>query len=353
MNVLITGACGVTSRAVARSLHMSSQFADIRLVGTDICENRYGVREGLFEKIYRVPLWNSPDYMTIIGEICTRAEIDMAIVIPEPEVLMWSESVDIVPALLPPPKLGRIALSKSDLFDVLAGTGLVPSYRIYTRDDILEGKADEFEIRPYWLRDCSPGATSGKGAIKVVESAEARAWAFLQKEVTMFMASEYLPGRNLACCMLFYDDELLKCACAERIKYFAGHLVLSGITGNAREGRLINDDRVRATAEECVRLISKKTNEILRGLLTVDLKENCDGVPLVTEINLRHVAFTSAFSAGGVNMAEAQLLATMGLSDKIDTKDVTFPSGNLFLRDIDGLPLWIQNWKEPQLGWTF
>lgn len=329
---------------------MSRYFTDIRLVGTDICENFYGIMEGLFEKIYRVPLWKNPDYVPILAEICEREEIDLAVVVPEPEVLMWSESVDLVPAFLPPPKLGRIALSKSALFDTLADTGLVPAHRIYTRADVLEGKADEFELRPYWLRDCSPGTTSAKGAIKVVEPAEAKAWALLQKEVAVFMASEYLPGRNLACCMLFYDDELLKFVCAERLEYFASHLVLSGITGNTCKGRLINDERVCAIAEKCVRMVAQKTGEPLRGLLTVDLRENRDGIPLVTEINLRHVAFTSAFAAGGANMAEAQLFATLGLSNKIASKEVRFPPGNLFLRDIDGLPLWVENWQNLQLG---
>ncbi len=350
MNILITGACGVTSRAVARSLRKSTFFADARLVGTDICDNLYGIREGIFEKIYKVPLCNSADYMPILGTICEHERIDHAIVIPEPEVLAWSESTAPVPVLLPPPKLARIALSKSALYDTLGDTGLAPYYRIYTREEILEGKADAFDTRPYWIRDCSPGSTSAKGALKVDGPAEAKAWALLQKDVTVFMASEYLPGHNFACCMLFQDDELLKFVCAERTKYFAGHLVLSGISGNTCQGRLINDKRVSATAEECVRHIARDTGEPLTGLFTVDMRENREGAPLVTEINLRHVAFTSAFTAGGANMAEAQLLATMGHGDKIDRKEVRFPPGNLFLRDIDGLPQWFENWQDPQVG---
>ncbi len=329
---------------------MSQFFSDVRLVGTDICDNLYGIREGLFEKIYRVPHWTSPDYMPILGTICEQERIDHAIVIPEPEVLAWSKSIAPVPALLPPPKLSRIALSKTATFVTLAGTGLVPSYRIYSREEILEGKADTFETRPYWIRDCSPGSTSAKGALKIVAPEEAKAWALLHKDVTEFMASEYLPGQNFACCMLFQDNELLKFVCAERIKYFAGHLFLSGISGNTCEGRLINDTRVRAVAEECVRLIARNTGEPLTGLFTVDMRENQAGAPLVTEINLRHVAFTSAFAAGGANMAEAQLLATMGLNDKIDRKEVRFPPDNLFLRDIDGPPLWVEKWQDPQVG---
>jgi len=89
--------------------------------------------EGLFEKTYRVPLWNGSDYVSILHDICERERIDLGIVTPEPEVLAWSESIDVVPALLPPPKLGRIVLSKRILVETIANSGRVPSYSIYTR----------------------------------------------------------------------------------------------------------------------------------------------------------------------------------------------------------------------------
>ncbi len=347
MNILVTGACGVTSRAIARSLRMSTYFGASRLIGTDICENLFGVREGLFDKIFKVPRWDDRDYLPLMEAILEREQVHAAVVIPEPEVLLWSECMDRVPVLLPPPRLARLAISKSSLYHALTGTGLVPSYRIVSRAEILQGRRVELPM-PFWLRDCTPGSTSGRGALKVHDTDEARAWALLQKEVRFFMASEFLPGRNLACCLLFDDNELVKWACAERLTYFGGHLVLSGITGNTSKGRLVNDDRARTAAEKCLRLLARATGERLEGLFTVDLREDNRGRPLVTEVNLRHVAFTSAFAQAGVNMAEAQLLATLGLGHRISREEVLFPDNNLFLRDIDGLPQWESCWR-PQM----
>jgi hypothetical protein len=47
-------------------------------------------------------------------------------------------------------------------------------------------------------------------------------------------------------------------------------------------------------------------------------------------------------------MAEAQL--RNNVLDKIDRKEVRFHPDNLFLRDIDGPPLWVENWQDPQVG---
>jgi hypothetical protein len=55
------------------------------------------------------------------------------------------------------------------------------------------------------------------------------------------MASEFLPGRNLACLLLFHAGRLIKLGCYERLVYFMGHTALSGVTGNIAQGRLIND----------------------------------------------------------------------------------------------------------------
>ena len=53
LNILVTGACGVTPRAIARSLRASSHFPDARLVGADRGGNWYGFYEGLYERVYR------------------------------------------------------------------------------------------------------------------------------------------------------------------------------------------------------------------------------------------------------------------------------------------------------------
>jgi hypothetical protein len=61
---------------------------------------------------------------------------------------------------------------------------------------------------------------------------------------------------------------------------------------------------------------SEKNGEPLSGLITVDLRENRNGVPL-----------RLAGQYGGSSVS----CSTMGRSDKIGRKETRFPSGNLFL----------------------
>jgi carbamoyl-phosphate synthase large subunit len=129
-----------------------------------------------------------------------------------------------------------------------------------------------------------------------------------------------------------------------------GHLAVSGITGNINRGRLINDERARTLAEQAARFLSGLTGEPAHGLLTVDLREDQTGALKVTEINVRHVAATSAFAAGGANMAEAQVLATLGRLDEIGEPVPHFPDDNIILRDIDGVPLWLTDYRELAVG---
>jgi carbamoyl-phosphate synthase large subunit len=164
------------------------------------------------------------------------------------------------------------------------------------------------------------------------------------------MVSEYLPGRNLACCLLFYHGEIVKAICAERISYFMSHLVPSGVTGNTSEGRVFFSNELVATAESAVRLVAEKTGETMNGIVTVDLKEADSGDPLVTEVNLRHVAFTSAFTQAGANMAEAHLLATLGMVEAIDKEPPQINSKNRFFRDIDGLPVFVNQFVVTPVG---
>ena len=350
MNILITGACGVAPRAIARSLRMSRIFGGATLIGTDRGGNWYGFYEGLYQRVYRVPEPRDPSYASTIAEICEREAIDVAMVVPEAEVVYWSRRDFPVPTLLPSGSFADVAISKRNLYDALRQTDLIPKYSVVTRDDLVARRGLELVAAEVWLRAYADASSSGAGAIKVAEPEQAYAWAYLNPSIGSFMASEHLPGRNLACCMLFVDDALLKVACYERVEYFIGHLVMSGVTGHISRGRLVNDERTRAVSEEAVRIIAKQLGERAHGLLTVDLREDADGAPKVTEINIRHVAGTSALAAGGANMSEAQVLASLGRLDEIGEVVPTFADDNAILRDIDGEPLWISPFEVPEVG---
>jgi carbamoyl-phosphate synthase large subunit len=350
VRILITGACGVTPRAIARSLRISPRLGTATLIGTDRGGNWYGFYEGLYDRIYRVPDTADPRYVAAIGEICTKESIGVAIVSPEAEVRFWSGREFPVPTLLPSSRIVGVAISKKSLYDSLQGSGLIPSYTIVSRTDLLVRRGLDFTQGPVWLRDFADASSSGIGSIKVGDAEQAYAWAYLHPAIAEYMVAEFLPGRNFACNILFQDDALLKVACYERLEYFGGHLIVSGVSGNISRGTLVNDPRLLTVAEQAIRAIVAQHDEVAHGLFTVDLREAADGSPKVTEINIRHTAATSALAAGGANLAEAQVLAALGRHDEIGDVVVSFTEDNVILRDIDGPPLLLTHRAELEVG---
>jgi len=339
LRILITGACGVTPRAIARSLSLSPRLRGATLIGTDRGGNWYGFHEGLYDRVYLVPSADDPRYAAMIADVCDREAIDVAVVSPEAEVLFWSSREFPVPTLLPSPRVAAIAISKRNLYEALESTGLIPWYATVSRDELLDGRGLDLGTGPVWLRDFSDASSSGIGSIKVASAEEAAAWAVLNPGIADYMVAGYLPGRNFACCVVFDRGELVKVAIYERVEYFMGHLVISGVSGNIARGRLVNDRRVRVAAEEAVRAVAARFEEPAHGLFTVDLREAADGSPKVTEINVRHTAATSALAAGGANMAEAQVLVSLGRRGEAGETVVTLKEDAVILRDIDGPPL--------------
>ena len=166
LKILVTGACGVTSRSVVRSLNLSPVYRDkCEFIGTDVCNLEYGLYEGLYEKVYRVPYFNDPGYRDAMERIIAENELEYAIVIPEPEMLEWCERPFDVKFHRIPPKFGRSVLSKKNLYDNLAGLPIVPKYQILSRSEIMEHPDRVGLLYPFWVRDFAEGSTSGKGSL--------------------------------------------------------------------------------------------------------------------------------------------------------------------------------------------
>lgn len=352
LRLLVTGACGVTSRSVVRSLMISKVFKnEIEFIGTDVCDNLYGIYEKLYSRVYYVPAFNDMHYREVMEEIIEKEQIDAAIIIPEPEVLYWSEHPFNVKYLKIPPKFGRCVLSKKRLYECLDGMELAPKFQIVNNNAVLMDIEKIIFSYPFWVRDYSEGTTSGKGSFSPQNEKELKAWFTINHKIDHFMLSEYLPGRNLACFLLYSGRKLLKYGVAERIDYLMGKVAISGITGNTSKGKLLNDKGVVDVARKAVELVVSKTGETMNGIVVVDLKENKNGFPLVTEINIRHVAFTSSFANAGFNFSEYHLLCALGRDKELTPeKEMFYPKDNLILRDVDGLPIYLEHFGDLILG---
>lgn len=343
MNILLTGVGGPTPRSLAYSLkNYSDRFRECRLVATDINPLAIGLyQNGLFERSYRIPRADDDDYWRSIHQIIEQEHIDLAFIQPELEVFEWGHYADVsplpCPALIPEIKLIYELLDKSKMTELLRPTGLVPKSIAFGRDVDYRTIEDTFS-GPFWVRSSS--GTSGLGSLLVDTEDKLTNWIRMNPEITNFMASTYLRGRNLACKMLYYEGKLLRSACAERVNYIMAKVAPSGITGNTSFGRLLNEPELVERGKRALEIISAKLGCPLHGFFTVDFKEDRDGNALITEINVRHVAFTQCFAAGGANLAEDTIRLLTGDPDfDMNYKMYEFEPGLIFLRDVDALPI--------------
>ncbi|WP_333875349.1 hypothetical protein [Flavobacterium sp.] len=354
MKILITGVGGPTPRSFAIALKKYSTYTQFELFGTDINPLAVGLYQNhLFYKTFVIPPATSPDYWSAITRIVSENQIDAAVILPELEVMEWSKKkqTGTLPCkvLLPDYAMAELLVSKSKMTAVLEGLELVPPSVTFTRDhndffsvfEVLKGN--------FWVRSSS--GTSGLGSLKVTDELSLRNWIQINPNVEEFIASQFLPGRNLACKMLYYNGQLLRTACAERVHYIMAKVAPSGITGNTSFGRLVNEPELVAEAQRAMTHLFQHTGATPHGFFTVDFKEDEIGKPYITEINVRHVAFTQCFAAGGANFAADTIrLLDNDASFDYQYKMYEFEKDLIFLRDVDSLPILM---KETELKSKF
>jgi len=290
-----------------------------------------------------VPCADAADYWAIINKIVEKEAVDGAVILPEVEVLEWAKNARTnlqkkIKTHLPDSELANELVNKHRLHDVLKETGFVPRYKKidpenYNYDSIINETS-----QPFWIR--STEGSSGLGSLKI-ESKEALAqWVSINKGVKEFIASEFLPGRNMACKMLYFNGELTRTACAERVNYIMAKVAPSGITGNTSFGRLINEPKLVKRSINALETISGKFGKPLNGIFTVDYKEDAVGNAKITEINIRHVAFTSSIAAAGANIPADTLEMMFNKNSEIFKRvDYHYPEPMIFLRDVDSEPI--------------
>lgn len=343
MKVLITGVGGPTPRSFAIALKKYSFYKPFELIGTDINPLSIGLyQKDLFNKTFVVPSATSPNYWSSIEAIIKDNNIDMAIILPELEVMEWSKRKETqslpCKALIPDWSMADLLVDKSKMTEILKDLDIVPPSVTFNRNhqnlkevfDVLKGN--------FWVRSTS--GTSGLGSLKVEDEDSLKNWIQINPNVQTFIASKFLPGRNLACKMLYFNGKLLRTATAERVNYIMAKVAPSGITGNTSFGRLLNEPHLVEESKRAMDFLFQYTGAERHGFFTVDFKEDENGKPYITEINVRHVAFTQCFAAAGANFcSDTVRLLSSDSSFDLNYKMYEFEEDLIFLRDVDSLPI--------------
>jgi len=341
MNILITGIGGPTPRSIAGRL--KTIYPNHTLIGTDCNPKALGFyMEGLVDKHFKSPHVRDENYWNFIFELIEREKIDFAFVQPEQEVKAWAAYYDThgkypCPVLIPPTSHVTALMNKANMADLLKGTGFIPDTITIENGNVnLEEVGNKIGY-PCWIR-ASVGS-GGLGSLKLNSQKELGAWLFIHKDVPQFTVSGFLTGRHLANQMLYIDGELIKNAGLECVEYVMADIAPSKVTGNTSYGRFINEEKLLAFCEEVMDFIQEATQVKAHGVYSFDLKEDSEGNLKVTEINIRHMAYTGIMAKVGFDLMEDTVNYLTGKQDAIQTGRHYFDKEYIFLRDVDIAPI--------------
>lgn len=349
-NILVTGVGGPTPRSFVRAVKLFGGEAgkEFDFIGVDCNPRCYGLYAmDLFSKTFIVPRADAKNYWEKINQVIEENEIEGAIILPEVEVLEWAKNSGNlkkkIKLHLPDYNLAKKLINKHTLHLALKDSDYIPKFFQLNPEKYSNGEYSYSDLTKtvgenFWIR--ATEGSSGLGSLKITSEESLKQWLSINPGVKEFIASEFLPGRNMACKLLYFNGRLIRTACAERVEYIMAKVAPSGITGNTSFGRLLNEPQLVEISVKAIEKIAAEQKAGLHGIFTVDYKEDADGNPKITEINIRHVAFTSSIAAGGANLPMDTLKALfIENPDNMEVIHYKFNKNLIFLRDVDSYPI--------------
>jgi len=288
--IVVTGAGGPAGINFISSLRLAPE--KIFIIGTEADE--HFIYLAPTDRKYLVPKAEEEDYIDSLNEIIRKEKAEFLHAQTDIEVAVVSENREKIEAnvFLPSKRAVKICQDKLESAKIWMKKGIPVAKTMEIRDEKDVDKAFEEFGSPIWIR--ARHGAGGRGSTPAYNKETALSWINYWRARGMkweFIAQEHLPGRNIGFHSLWKDGELVTSMARERIKYIYPHLAPSGITGTPAVQRTIHDENVNRIATEVVLAIDPNFN----GIACVDLKENGDGVPCVTEINAARMFTTSFF----------------------------------------------------------
>lgn len=341
--ILITGIGGLTPRSIARVIR--SNHPDYRLIGCDIDKKAMGFfMKGLLDEHYVCPRCTSSEYFSWMERLIAEKKIDYAFVQPEAEIVEWGEYYEKhgkypCPVFMGSKLLSESLRDKSIMADLLKGTDYIPKTIKVTQENPRFEDVEKEIGFPCWIR--ATEGTGGLGSLRLDDISSYRSWLFINSTIPEFTVSEFLTGRHLANQMLYYNGEYVKGAALECAEYVMANTAPSHVTGNTHFGRFLNEDRINEFCDECIKYLEKKLGVHAHGILSFDLKEDSQGNMKVTEVNIRHMAYTGVMAEAGFDLIEDTIrIMEEGNADSLVRDPLHhYDKPYVFLRDVDVEPI--------------
>ena len=343
----MTGIGGLTPRSIATTIKRN--HPDYKLIGIDINKKAIGFfMKGLLDEHYVCPRCTSDEYFPWIERLVRERNIDYAFVQPESEIVEWGDYYDRhgkypCPVFMGCKKLSVSLKDKSIMAELLKDTEFIPKTIKVTQENPRYKEVGEEIGFPCWIR--ATNGTGGLGSLKLEDMSSYRSWLFINSSIPEFTVSEFLTGRHLANEMLYYNGEYVKGAALECAEYVMASTAPSHVTGNTAYGRFLNEDRINEFCDKCIKYLESKLDVKAHGILSFDLKEDSRGELKVTEVNIRHMAYTGVMAQAGFDLIEDTIrIMEDGNADGImRTPYYHYDKPYVFLRDVDIEPMLLES----------
>lgn len=350
--ILITGIGGLTPRSIATIIR--ENHPNYKIIGCDIEKRAIGFfmktvkGHKLIDEYYISPSCTNMAYFPWIEKLVKEKRIDYAFVQPEAEIVEWGRYYEKNGRFPCPVFMGCILLSeslrnKAMMANLLKNTDFIPK-TIKVTQDIPRFEDVENEIGfPCWIR--ATEGTGGLGSLRLDDLNSYKSWLSINAKIYEFTVSEFLTGRHLANQMLYYYGEYVKGAALECVDYVMANASPSHVTGNTHFGRFLNEDRINEFCDRCVKYLEKQLNVPAHGILSFDLKEDKYGNLKVTEINVRHMAYTGVMAHVGFDLIEDTIkILEDGNCDRVKRDQYYhYKKPYIFLRDVDVEPIILES----------
>lgn len=288
--VLVTGAGGPAGINFVASLRLAPE--KMFVVGTEA--NKYFVHLATTDRKYSIPKATEPDYVDSLNDVIRKERIEFLHAQPDVEVEVVSENREKLDTsiFLPSKEAVRACQNKLEAAKFWKKNDVPVAKVMELRKGSDVNRAFQELGSPIWIR-----ATHGAGGIGSTPANNRKtavSWINYWKSRGVdwkFIAQEHLPGKNLAFHSLWRDGELVTSMARERLEYIYPHLAPSAITGTPAVQKTIHEKTVNKIGTDAVLSIDPCFN----GIACVDMKENKEGVPCVTEINAGRMFTTSFF----------------------------------------------------------
>ena len=335
--IMVTGCGGYAAIGFTRCLRATSPFS---MLGTD-SDTRY-VHFSETGRTCLIPSADADNYIAVINDIVDKYKIVFVHAQPPAEIPFLSKARAKIHAKLSLPRHETIVTCNDKLKSnaIWKAEGIATAESVICQKETLTATFVALDS-PVWLRAIT--GAGAKGAFLAKTQLEAEMWLNINNGWGNFMASEYLPGDNFGCDLLFDEGELICSQTKQRLEYVLHKANITGITGTTGILKCVKDKLVNIKAEEAIYAIDKAPH----GVFAVDFKADGNRDLCVTEINAGRFLSSSLHLFHKAPLSLPFWYVKLALGEQIPKHEIYNPiaDGLMLLRQVDTEPKVIMHYE--------